>query len=227
MLQVKKPKGLCGAEGWRVPGKCTRAICWKARVRCWMHLNLQIHSVALFHATCTVAALITQKNKSSIQEPPCDGSQDTEGSSIRSKWLEMILILRASVISQKMKVAQSCLTLYNPMDCINHGILQARILEWVAYPFSSQSSQPRNWTGVSCISGGFFTNWTIREAWSSQLINKLQHHFFFFLKAYFVPISPSPRQNKGPLPCISVVRGSDLSQSPSYRPGITQGPLSS
>ena len=38
------------------------------------------------------------------------------------------------------------------------------ILEWVAYPFSSESSQPRNWTGVSCIAGGFFTNWAIRKA---------------------------------------------------------------
>ena len=36
-----------------------------------------------------------------------------------------------------------------------------RILEWVAYPFSSGSSCSRNWTGVSCIAGGFFTNWTI------------------------------------------------------------------
>ena len=39
-----------------------------------------------------------------------------------------------------------------------------RILEWVAYPFSSGSSWPRNWTGVSCIAGGFFPNWAIREA---------------------------------------------------------------
>ena len=39
-----------------------------------------------------------------------------------------------------------------------------RILEWVAYPFSSGSSQPRRWTRVSCIAGGFFTNWAIREA---------------------------------------------------------------
>ena len=39
-----------------------------------------------------------------------------------------------------------------------------RILEWVAYPLSSRSSWPRNWTRVSCIAGGFFTNWTIREA---------------------------------------------------------------
>ena len=39
-----------------------------------------------------------------------------------------------------------------------------RILEWVAYPFSSKSSKPRNWTGVSCIAGGFFTNWAMRKA---------------------------------------------------------------
>ena len=39
-----------------------------------------------------------------------------------------------------------------------------RILERVAYPFSKGSSQPRNRTGVSCIVGGFFTNWDTREA---------------------------------------------------------------
>ena len=39
-----------------------------------------------------------------------------------------------------------------------------RILEWVAYPFSSGSSWPRNRTGVSCIADGLFTNWAIREA---------------------------------------------------------------
>ena len=39
-----------------------------------------------------------------------------------------------------------------------------RTLEWVTYPFSSGSSQPRNRTGVSCIAGGLFTNWAIREA---------------------------------------------------------------
>ena len=39
-----------------------------------------------------------------------------------------------------------------------------RILEWVAYPFSSGSSQPRNQTGVSCTVGGYFTSWDIREA---------------------------------------------------------------
>ena len=42
------------------------------------------------------------------------------------------------------------------------------ILEWVAYPLSSGSSWPRNWTTVSCIAGGFFSNWTIREAPSTS-----------------------------------------------------------
>ena len=42
---------------------------------------------------------------------------------------------------------------------LSMGILQARILVWVAYPFSRESSQPRNQTRVSCIAGGFFTNW--------------------------------------------------------------------
>ena len=47
-----------------------------------------------------------------------------------------------------------------------HGILQARILEWVAIYFSRGSSWPRNWTQVSCIAGGFLTNWAVREALS-------------------------------------------------------------
>ena len=44
------------------------------------------------------------------------------------------------------------------------GILQARMLEWVAFPFSRGSSQPRDQTQVSHIAGGFFTSWATREA---------------------------------------------------------------
>ena len=60
------------------------------------------------------------------------------------------------------KVAHSCPTLWDHMDYIVHGILQARTLEGVAFPFSRGSSQPRNWIQVSCIAGGFFTSWTTR-----------------------------------------------------------------
>ena len=68
----------------------------------------------------------------------------------------------------KAKAAQSCQTLCDPVDYTVHGSLQARILEWVAVPFSRGSSQPRDWTQVSHIVGGFFTSWTIR--WLIQRI---------------------------------------------------------
>ena len=54
----------------------------------------------------------------------------------------------------KVKFAQLCPTLCDPTDYMLHGILQARILEWVAVPFSRESSQPRDRTQVSRIAGG-------------------------------------------------------------------------
>ena len=61
-------------------------------------------------------------------------------------------------------VVQSCLTLCDPVDYSPpgssvHGILQARILEWAAIPFSRGSSQTRDQTWVFCIAGGLFTIW--------------------------------------------------------------------
>ena len=66
-------------------------------------------------------------------------------------------------------VAQSCPTLCDPTECSLpgssvHGILQARILEWVAIPFSRVSSWPRDQTQVSCIAGRFFTTWAIGKS---------------------------------------------------------------
>ena len=58
----------------------------------------------------------------------------------------------------KVKVSQLCLTLCDPMDYAVHGILQATILEWVAFTFSRGFSQPRDQTQVSCIAGRFFTS---------------------------------------------------------------------
>ena len=61
-------------------------------------------------------------------------------------------------------VTQLCLTLCEPMDCSLpgssvRGILQARILEWIAISFSRGSSWPRDWTQVSRIAGRHFTDW--------------------------------------------------------------------
>ena len=58
----------------------------------------------------------------------------------------------------KVKVAQSCPTVGDPKDSTVHGILQARVLEWVAFPYSRGSSQPKDQAQASHIEGGFFTS---------------------------------------------------------------------
>ena len=79
----------------------------------------------------------------------------------------------------KMKVTQSCPTLSDPVDCSFsvHGVFQARLLEWVAVPFSRGSSQPRGGPQVSLTEGRFFTIWAPREAhgYESWTIKKAKH----------------------------------------------------
>ena len=61
-------------------------------------------------------------------------------------------------LSNSLSPAQSCPTLYDPMGFTVHGMLRDRTLEWVAFPFSRGSSQPRDRTHVSCIAGRFITS---------------------------------------------------------------------
>ena len=80
-------------------------------------------------------------------------------------------------------VAQSYLTLFNHMDCsppgsLSLGILQARILEWVAMPASRGFSQPKDRIQVSRIAGGFFTTWATREA---QFLASLLSNIILFI----------------------------------------------
>ena len=79
----------------------------------------------------------------------------------------------------------SCVTLCDPLAYTVHGILQARILEWVAFPFSRWSSQPRDQTQVSWITGGFFTSWATREA------HLVLHTYIFFHYGVFQDIEYS------------------------------------
>ena len=74
-----------------------------------------------------------------------------------------------NVLKKWSEVAQSHLTFCDPMDyslpgSSAHRIFQARVLEWVAISFSRGSSQPRDWTQVSCIAGRCFTIWATMEA---------------------------------------------------------------
>ena len=73
------------------------------------------------------------------------------------------------VTARKWKLLSVCDSLRPHGLYIAHGILQARILEWVAVSFSRGASWPRNQTRVSCIAGGFFTIWATREAFWKRL----------------------------------------------------------
>ena len=95
------------------------------------------------------------------------------------------------------EVAQSCPTLWDPMDCSLpgssvHGIFQARVLEWVAVTFSRGSSQPRDQTRVSRIAGRRFTLWSTREAPYKDMTPLLAFH-----AAYSVPLTHLPSDPPG------------------------------
>ena len=116
------------------------------------------------------------------------------------------------------EVAQSCPTLCDPVDCnllgfCVHGILQARILEWIATSFSRGSSRPRDRTRVSRVGGRRFNLWAIREAlgtwtdsfffwtwekWSRKIWISHVSFLIFFLSVlpYLQPISTSIMEKK-------------------------------
>ena len=84
----------------------------------------------------------------------------------------------------EVKVTQSCPALGDPMnyslsDSSAHGILQARVLEWVAFPFSRESSQPRDRTQVSHIVGGFFISWV-----ESRIYKIYKEHKYIYIYIY-------------------------------------------
>ena len=112
-------------------------------------------------------------------EPPGKpkGNLNSDLHSIRYQvWrqTEQLQVLSRNEWGSEVKVTQLCLTLCDLVDYTVHGILQARVLEWVAYPRASGSSWPRNWTRVSNIVGRLFTNCAIREDWMRKglLINR-------------------------------------------------------
>ena len=70
-----------------------------------------------------------------------------------------------------------------------------RMLEWVAYPFSNGSSWPRNWTRASCIAGGFFTNWAVKEApWTGEgLIREKEKPDYWMVPRQFCEVGEKIR----------------------------------
>ena len=103
-------------------------------------------------------------------------------------------------MNQYCSVAQSRLSLCNPMDCSLpgssiHGILQARILEWVAISYSRGSSQPRDQTRISYIASRFFPVWATRKTHvrlGSEMEVKSLSHVRLFVTPWTVAYQGPP-----------------------------------
>ena len=109
----------------------------------------------------------------------------------------------------------------NPPDLSVHGILQARILEWVAIPFSRASSLPRDWTCVSCITGRFFTSWDTRKVCLLYLLansSGSSHHPLTSPLRYSLP-AWSPTRNSHE---VTPIQKNTSKHRPSNHP---QGPV--
>ena len=99
------------------------------------------------------------------------------------------LIVSHSVMSNSLS-SQDC----SPPGSSVHGIIQTRKLEWVAIPFSRETSQPRDWTQVSYTAGKFFTIWATRKVLSHSYVNggsKEIRHLFHKVK-YMIGLRPKP-----------------------------------
>ena len=95
-------------------------------------------------------------------------------------------------------VAQLCQTICHPMDYSLpgfsvHGILQARILEWIAIPFSRGTSHLRDWTLVSCITGWFFTIWATGKSYCMVGIEQLKDFWWSCCQLVFFNLLTFPK----------------------------------
>ena len=112
-----------------------------------------------------------------------------------SEGSEKVHVAGEFCVLSEVKVAQLCLTLCDPMGYTAHGILQARILEWVAFPFSWRSSQPWDQTQVSHIAVRSFTSWATGKPKSTGVgrLSLLQRIF------------PTQESNQGLLHCRRIL----------------------
>ena len=114
------------------------------------------------------------QRKRAVKGPPGENGKSALGGSelhiTRVKWSEV-----------KWKSLSLCVL----MDYIVHAVLQARILEWVAFPFSRGSSQPRDRTQVSYTESSFFTNWATR---AGNSLDGRQHSLY---SLSFLVLGPS------------------------------------
>ena len=136
--------------------------------------KIPIYSGALLHVLVWVILVCKLSfwcvhNKILLIAKPKPKKKNTNNNNKGKNKQKMRLKLESEhIVWTEVKVTQSCLTLCDRMICTVRGILQARILEWVAIPFCRRSSQPRDQTQVFHIAGRFFTSWATREVPGSK-----------------------------------------------------------
>ena len=145
---------LCDPMGYSLPGSSVHGI-FQARMLKWVPISYP-HSILLMFSKNPVHVPVLVPDTCLLRMDSFSWRP--------SLWSTNIGTQHGVHTLSEVKITQSCPTLCDPMGYTVHGILQVRILEWVAVPFSRRSSQPRDWTQVSCIVGWFFTSWATREA---------------------------------------------------------------
>ena len=141
---------------WKVKHGTTH--CFKMLLRPYGQWLMPPHPQAWQKATPRVASKTYQQTSRHFTAKMTPFSTSAQCSKSDSCLQELS---RTNQLHTHSSIAQLCPTLCDP---IVHGILQARTLEWVALPFSRESSQPRDQAQVSHIVGRFFTSWATRKA---------------------------------------------------------------
>ena len=113
-------------------------------------------------------------------------------------------LLQTMKVKSESEIAQSCPTLCDPVGCSPpdssiQGILQVRILEWVAISFSRGSSQPRDQICVSCIAGRCFTIWATREYDNGSSLEDPMHILLHSVPPTLQQATTDPRLHWRPL----------------------------
>ena len=179
--------------------KCRNTL-WSSNSTCWnmfrrieikdlkRYLHIHAHSSTFHHSrkveTTPIHRWMGEQNMVHFYNDLLFSLEKKGNSHICNTWVNLQDIMLSEIV--KWSETQSCLTLCDPTDYTVHGILQARILEWVAFPFSRGSSQPMDRTQVSRIAGRFFTSWVIREACNKgSEISQLQKTNYYMIP--FIP----------------------------------------
>ena len=130
---------------------------WMNRVR-MLTWNSTLEKLQPWHPVICHHFMANRRGKNGSHDRFCFLGSKITANGYCSHEIKRCLLLGRKVITNievKWKVIESCLTLCNPMDYTAHGILQARVWEWAAVPFSRGSSQTRNWTQETsfCLQG--------------------------------------------------------------------------